>query len=403
MQGRFAHHDIDKVRRLSASDGSRLILPETWQYSAGAYGCLLSHLRAVSEARKVRLTSLLVFEDDVEFDSYFRDRFPAFVKGVPADWDMLYLGALHRGDPVPTSDNVCRISQAYSTYAYALNHTVFDAFIAVNERKEAPVDLNNFALQAQYKCYCFMPHLAWVESRYSDVQERMADHWYLRESIVIFGAEMDRILRRTVVVIAYNNCERTEAGERNLIFLTRFYSELLKGIGTMVVEQGCQGTIDTEALPVDCRYLLLEKGGAFDLKRCFAAGLNCADADRDYVVLSDSNTFVDALNIRANLRMCQRFDCATGYKSIVQLSEADTEHVRLSNFSKGIDLAGCSRFGEQRPFVSYGVFRRYMLETRADWLNDILVDSDSDRIANGNRQFRVFESPNDALRLNHHC
>jgi GR25 family glycosyltransferase involved in LPS biosynthesis len=402
MQGRFARHDIGEVRRLSATDGSRLILPATWRYSAGEYGCLQSHRRAVTEARRLCFPSLLVFEDDVEFDPFFRDKFPEFVRGVPADWDMIYFGALHREDPVPVSQTVCRISQAYSTYAYALKNTVFDAFIESNQRTEAPVDLNNFALHSQYKCYCFMPHLAWVETRYSDVQERMADHWYLRESIVIFGEEMDRILGRTLVVIAYNNSGKTEACERNLIFLTQFYGKLLKRIRTLVVEQNCEGTIDAAALPADCRNLILKDGGPFDLKRCFAAGLNHAEADCDYVILSDSNTFVDALNIRANLRMCERFDCATGFKSVVHLSETDTEQVRLNNFSKGIDLTGCARSGEQRPFVSYGIFRRHVLENQARLLNDIALAPDGEGIANGDRQVRVFESPNDALRLNVH-
>jgi hypothetical protein len=283
-----------------------------------------------------------------------------------------------------------------------LRSSIFEAFIASNERAEVPVDLNNFALQSQYKCFCFMPHLAWVETRYSDVQERMADHWYLRESIVVFGAEMERILRRTLVVIAYKNSEKIEARERNLIFLTRFYSELLKGIGTLVVEQDCQGTIDPAVLSAGCRYLLLEDAGPFDLNRCFAAGLDCPEADCDYIILSDSNTFVDALHIRANLRMCERFDCATGYRSVVELCETDTEQVRQTNFSKGIDFSACRSSRAQTPFESYGIFRRHVLETRAGRLEDFVVAPDRGGIANRLRRFRVFESPNDALRLNHH-
>src|SRR5262249_27077744 len=163
---------------------------------AGAYGCLLSHLELVRDARRLGLPSLLILEDDVEFDSCFRDKFPLFARALPADWDMIFLGAFHRDNPVPISENVCRICQAYSTYAYARMDTVFDAFVAANESSLRPVDVNNSALQAQFNCYCFMPNLAWVETKYSHVQERIVDHWYLREPIVLLGSEMDRILQR---------------------------------------------------------------------------------------------------------------------------------------------------------------------------------------------------------------
>src|SRR5262249_52435572 len=155
---------------------------------AGAYGCLQSHLGAVAEARRLGLLSLLIFEDDTEFDPHFQSKSPRFLSAIPANWDMIYFGALHREDPVRISRYISRITRSFSTYAYAVRHTIFDAFVASNERANGPVDWNNFALQEKYNCYCFMPHLAWVETRYSNVQERLGDHWYLRESVVAFGA-----------------------------------------------------------------------------------------------------------------------------------------------------------------------------------------------------------------------
>ena len=123
---------------------------------------------------------------------------------------------------------------------------------------------------------------------------------------------MDGVLRRTVVIIAYHNPARSPSSEKNLMFLARFYDEFLKGIRTCVVEQGGQATVNPSDLPVGCRYVLLNHAGPFNRYACFAAGLECATADCDYIILSDSNLFVDSLSIRANLRMCQRYDCATG-------------------------------------------------------------------------------------------
>ena len=106
LQAALTRHDILVVRRVSAVDGSRLELPATWRHSAGAYGCLLSHLQVVRDARKRGLPSLLILEDDVAFDPSFSEKFPVFVRGLPADWDMVFLGALHRDDPDPVAENV---------------------------------------------------------------------------------------------------------------------------------------------------------------------------------------------------------------------------------------------------------------------------------------------------------
>ena len=157
LQADLTRHDIRGVRRVSAVDGSQLDLPATWRHSAGAYGCLLSHLQLIRDARQRGLPSLLILEDDVLFDPSFSEKFPVFVRGLPADWDMVFLGALHREDPDPVAENVVRIRKAYCTHAYALRDSIFDAFITVNDGSTSPVDVNNGVLQSNHNCYGFAP------------------------------------------------------------------------------------------------------------------------------------------------------------------------------------------------------------------------------------------------------
>ena len=68
---------------------------------------------------------------------------------------------------------------------YALRQSVYDAFIRLNSRAKQAVDRNNTIFQRLFKCYCFVPHLAWVDDSYSDAQESRNNHWYIRESMVI--------------------------------------------------------------------------------------------------------------------------------------------------------------------------------------------------------------------------
>jgi GR25 family glycosyltransferase involved in LPS biosynthesis len=397
LQAALARHDIRGVRRVSAVDGRRLELPATWRHSAGAYGCLLSHLQVVRDARERGLPSLLILEDDVVFDPSFREKFPVFVRGLPADWDMVFLGALHREDPVPVAENVVRIPRAYCTYAYALRDSIFDAFIAANDGSPSELDVNTGMLQSNHNCYGFAPNLAWMESRYSQVQERMADHWYLRESVVPLGSQMDRILRSTVVIIAHRATNVHPIETQNVRFLLRFYDEFLRGIRACVVEQGVRRTLAPSDLPAGCSHLLVPDEGPFDRTRCFAAGLEHAPHDCDFVILSDDDVFIDALSIRANLRICERYDCATGFKTWVKLSEAETESVKRNKFAKGVDLTTNGQTKEGPPFVHYGLFRRDMIRAQDSRLDDFPKGLISD--SKENSPHRVFYSPNMALRL----
>ena len=111
---------------------------------------------------------------------------------------------------------------------------------------------------------------------------------------------------------------------------------------------------------------------------------------RPFVILSDDDVFIDALSIRANLRICERYDCATGFKSCVNLTEADTESIRRNKFAKGIDVTTYRR-REGPPFVHYGLFRRDMFRERGSRFDIFLEGLSSDTKQDPTP--RVFHSP----------
>lgn len=287
MQQAFAEPEIHDVRRVSAVDGNAVPLPSTWIHTPGAYGCLLSHVQVVRDARAAGASSVLIFEDDAVFDPQFKNKFPAFVAEVPADWDMLYFGALHKDEPVRVSEHIGRITKANSTFAYAIRNTVFDAFIDLNSRAEHVLDMNSYRLQERFNCYCFMPNLAWVESEYSDVQNRLENHWYLEKSLVLFGSHVDRVLSKTAIIIS-------EASP-----LVDYYREYFAPLAVV--------------------------------------GEN-TDLNKEYLVMVD-NIYVEAMDIRANLLMCQEYDAATGFSKIIDLTPEQSNHLIRTGITRGIDVS----------------------------------------------------------------
>ncbi len=324
MQGAFAAHDIHAVQRVSAIDGNEVVLPPNWLHTAGAYGCLLSHVRVVREAREAGASSVLIFEDDAVFDPQFKDKFSSFIEELPSDWDMLYFGALHKDEPVRVSEHVARITKANSTFAYAIRDTVFDAFIELNSRAEHVLDMNSYLLQERFKCYCFMPNLVWVESEYSDVQNRLENHWYLEKSLVLFGAHMDHVLSQTEIIVARDSA--------NLDFLVEYYREYFAPLVSIAVGN--------------------------------------TESTKEFRLILDGDIYLEAMDIRANLLMCEEYDAATGFSKIIELTPEQTDHLRRTRLTRGIDIS-------HNPFSK----------------------NDQCHFLTRRTPKRIFQSPNHALRL----
>ena len=374
-------------------------LPANWVHTPGAYGCLLSHLQVVREAQRLGVPSVLVFEDDVVFDEQLEKKFGACIEQLPPDWDMLFFGALHKDEPKKVSDNIARITQANSTYACALKATMFDDFIELNSQTEEVLDNNSLILQQRFNCYCFMPHLAWVETYHSDAQQRLVDHWYLRESLVLFGPQVDRLLSQTTVVFVHGDHNGVSRAAENLMYLVRYYQKYFSPhIDMVIVEQGAQPTVDSTTLPTNCKYVFLLDEGPFDRERCFMTGINQSDPDRKFVILSDNDIYLETLDIRANLRMCERYDYVTGFSKIIELSNEDSRRLRNTKTTQGIDITkNYSQRNERQGYCRF--LNRKAIQLLGGWDQEDSEKADSLLSLQAQQQFRVFQSPNHALRL----
>ncbi len=338
MQAVFARHGIENVHRFSAVDGSAISLPANWNHTVGAYGCLLSHTAVIEQARELDQESVLIFEDDAVLDPEFETKFASFMVQVPSDWDMLYFGALHKDQPIKIRDHVHRIINANSTFAYALKHTVFDAFLELNRRAEHVLDVNAYALQERFNCYCFLPNLAWVQLEYSDVQDRLERHWYLEKSLVLFGAHVDRLLSETTLILRPHDRE-------NLSFLEKYYQEYFAPPAEIVVS------------------------------RSFRTAISKTDKKKRFFVLSDGDLYLETLDFRANLLMCEEYDGATGFSEVIDLTPEQAQLLRQTGITRGIDVS------KIKP--AKGVQRQCRFIRRE------ALDRDA----------RLFQSPNHVLRL----
>lgn len=136
--------DPSKIIVYPAIMGDKTACPRYFLSGNGAWGCLRSHSNIIENLlleqinTGIRVYSVLILEDDVEFVPKPLFRLHAFMSAVPKNWDQIYLGGQHRLLPKPTGiDRVMRGISVNRTHAYALNRKVFKLFYThINNAEE---------------------------------------------------------------------------------------------------------------------------------------------------------------------------------------------------------------------------------------------------------------------------
>jgi hypothetical protein len=170
------------------------------------------------------------------------------------------------------------------------------------------------------------------------VQNRLERHWYLEKSLILFGSHVDRLLSETTIVLRQRDPE-------NLKFLERYYNEYFAPWAQVVVG------------------------------RSFRTGITKADKSKRFFLLSDDDLYLETLDFRANLLMCEEYDGATGFSEVIDLTPEQAALLRRTGITRGIDVS------KSRPAKDVRSQCRFIK-----------------RAALG-RESHLFQSPNHALRL----
>jgi GR25 family glycosyltransferase involved in LPS biosynthesis len=171
--------------RYPAIDGNQL-QPNNYM-KLGEFGCLLSHVSVLRNAKENEYEKILITEDDIEFSENFTDRFFEYIKDLPDDWDMFYLGANHAlcnkyetNPPIHISNNIYKVNHAYAAHAYAVNMKCYNLVYKNLIEFKHPVDVVYSKIQSKLNVYLFRPHLAWQKPGYSDIMNSDVNYNFLK-------------------------------------------------------------------------------------------------------------------------------------------------------------------------------------------------------------------------------
>jgi len=157
----------------------------------GAYGCYLSHLALLRQwATEGGQRDLIVFEDDTVLASDFRTRFQTFVRSLPAEWDLLYLGGSLWDKPIRLG-NHCKVTMLGTTAHYVVRGTAVErlACLLDNWQTRLPLDVmyGEMTKRGTLVAYCPPAALAAQHAGRSDITEYA--HWDRIAPIVDLPAE----------------------------------------------------------------------------------------------------------------------------------------------------------------------------------------------------------------------
>jgi GR25 family glycosyltransferase involved in LPS biosynthesis len=159
----------------------------------GAYGCALSHIQALEDAKKNGYNKVLIFEDDFQPFDYIdtNNKITKFLNEVQ-DWDLVQLSSNDDCDKKNIGiDNVYKVLNCQSTIAYAIQRHFIDKLLEVfiesanqlskieNYIEPCPycIDVNWKKIQKENNWYTFYPILGREYPKYSDVQHKYIDHF----------------------------------------------------------------------------------------------------------------------------------------------------------------------------------------------------------------------------------
>jgi len=106
----------------------------------GHLGCTNSHLKIISEAKRLGLKSILIFEDDAWFVPHWNNVMSKVEEELKnLDWKILYLGTYPCGKGIKVTEHLSKIEGCWSTTAYAIHESFYDYVLNSNMRV-GPVD-----------------------------------------------------------------------------------------------------------------------------------------------------------------------------------------------------------------------------------------------------------------------
>lgn len=159
--------------RINAIDGKLLDIQEN-DVRKSQIGCLRSHISVIKDALKNGYNKIAIFEDDNIFCEDFEERLNYYIKNIPTDWDIMYLGCNLDSsiEPRKVKNFIFKVFNCYGCFAMILNNKdgLFQKIIDITKEESKPIDNYYYDHIIRFsKAYVFMPFFVKSLNNLSDI------------------------------------------------------------------------------------------------------------------------------------------------------------------------------------------------------------------------------------------
>ena len=119
----------------------------------------------------------MIMEDDVVFEPEFKN-LEEYMKDVPEDWDMFYIGANHTYGKPPQHDkgNVYKLNFSVTTHCFAVRDTMYDVILDKLNDRVVEIDVSYAQIMKDHNVYGFLPNIAKQREGFSDIQHKFVNY-----------------------------------------------------------------------------------------------------------------------------------------------------------------------------------------------------------------------------------
>ncbi len=172
-------YNLGEVEFFDAINGNQLNSPHA--ISPGAYGLILSNIEILKQSKQNNYKQIVIMEDDCYFNEEILN-INEYIKFLPEDWDMFYLGGNHNthlnntSPPLQINAKIIKLHLTYSTHFIAIKSRMFDPLIKAISTFKYPLDVIYTGAQKKYNVYCTNKCIAKQTVGFSDIENKVVNY-----------------------------------------------------------------------------------------------------------------------------------------------------------------------------------------------------------------------------------
>jgi hypothetical protein len=198
-----------------------------FNFSKGAYGCLLSHIICLEDAKKNGYKKVLILEDDFIIINNFKNNLTELFNNIEDNWDLLYLGKKQGADNCKFNvvDEIHKNKQLFykvneinkyiykpnyrtwATHALLVRDTIYDDIIQFRQNVLGPIDLMLMTLYDKYNFYCVKKDL-FITHEESSIQDCSKINSCWNWNAQLYNIIDTRIIKN-IIIYGFKNSDHT--------------------------------------------------------------------------------------------------------------------------------------------------------------------------------------------------